>query len=283
MDTLLDRSPHEVSNNTPSIVETVQLGRINIQALPLEHKSGIDQTVQVDGQTSTLKDQVSSIVAEADGVIFEYLPHEIREKSPTKPEQYFNYFGPFEQACIDQKKEAFALDPAYDISFAVANNFSQMTSGLTGTLVSVLGATLGKKQSEPVSLTRRRFMGLTGSAAAGVAVFGTTNMLSHATEDTMSKPIPFIPNEAHFRRCVIARGLIDLSERPEMAGKNLLLLYPPVHWEGIKALLANRERLDRDFAIYKKLYPLDDKFFVAREYIADTNGQMALKEQRSIN
>lgn len=283
MDTLQDRSPHEVSNSTPSIVESVQLGHINIQALPLEHESGIDQTVQVDGQVSTLKDQVTSLVSAADGVIFEYLPHEIEEKSPAKPKEYFDYFGPFEQACIDQKKEAFALDPAHDISFAVANNFSQITSGLAGTLASVLGATIGKKQSETINLTRRRFMGLAGSAATGVAVFGAANMLSHASEDTMSKPIPFIPNEAHFRRCVIARGLIALSERPEMAGKKLLLLYPPVHWEGIKALLADRERLNGDFAIYKKLYPLDNRLFVAREYNADTNGQMALKEKRSIN
>jgi len=218
-----------------------------------------------------------------------------------------DFFSPLVELTREHEKPAYVLDPAYDEKFAVLFHelpeiIGMLGGGTLGT-TALLGFLRGaveitervsgkdrepekkeefrredKKEVGKKEITRRQF--LKGAAGAGVlATAGAALALSVKYTEGASAEVltgtpstSRFPSEAKFRRAIIAKGISQLSENldnnPSQGVRNLVLLYTPMHWQGLKGLLENRKRLDEEFNLYCSLKKggLDDAFFTARKY-----------------
>jgi hypothetical protein len=221
-------------------------------------------------------------------------------------EDVMAFFGPLADLVKKHEKPAYVFDPAYDAKFsalftelpAIINMLGGITMGSAGILgflkgtVAILsrlspedsGSEKQKELEDKIEkenrrkVSRRQFIagaaGAAGAATLSAVSLATMKFEGEYTTELMTKRLPMsrFPSEAKFRRAIIAKGISQLgesldrnhSERP----RNLLLFYPPLHWEGIKGLLEDRKRLEEEFNLYSLLKQggLKGAFFTARKY-----------------
>lgn len=218
-------------------------------------------------------------------------------------ERVMNFFGPLAELTKEHKKPAYVFDPAYDEKFAALFQLLPSTIASIGMPIGEVAAFLGigaligklpsgklrketelrkkkelpQEDKEESGVTRRQFL-KGASVAAGVLAAGTTLASYRSVKDVWKEvvtgtPSPGrFPNENKFRRAVIAKGIFQLSENLDKdssgGAKKLVLLYPPLHWKGLKELLQDKRRLEEEFGLYSMLKQggMKDAFFTARKY-----------------
>jgi len=246
--------------------------KLTIEAIPLEYASNEVLIKHGEALKQTIKG--------SDGVIFEYFPDEIqkiRENPLIQKTTNIEWFMPYSQfnaqAAREAGKRAYVLDPAHDLNFAVMRGvtevvwgFGSFASFLAASRMSRIGAKFGwntakAKQAEAASV-------ITGIALGAVAFLqGTARTREHLRQ----KPNTGF-TESNFRRVIIAKGIQNIAREldadPNATPKKLVLLYPPVHWKGIKEYLDDPKRLNRAFRIASafKVGGLKESCFTTRVY-----------------
>lgn len=273
--------------------------KLTITAVPLKRREGL---------TEAQKEAMAEVIKESDGVIFEYFPKEITRcvSNPffghyrTDYECVMEFFTPLADQARNHKKPVYVFDPLYDEKFAVLfHGFPEVISdlGLSATYLLTMSGIVrlysklinwksendrepekkeepqenGKKESRGRKFTRRQFLGISLGAAATLA--STKYVRDTSLEGITGTPSPSrFPNERKFRRAIIAKGISqigrNLDRNPSERPRNLVLLYSPLQWKGIRRLLEDRKKLEEEFKFYSLLKQgrLKDDFFTARKY-----------------
>ena len=246
--------------------ETLRISRnLTIQAIPIEH---------TDKQWVTNQELLAREIRDSDGVIFEYFPGETKQFEHTPFLQGFSFFKAVEQESIRHHKDAYVFDPAHAWDFAIIRSVVPvaMVGGLLATAIASFETSLAANRKQ----TRRKFLSGFLTAASGVATLAATISSQALSETAVSHQSPIFPvPEITLRQVVISKGIANLGEsldkNPDTEPKNLVLIYPPAHWKGIKEFLQNREKLERYFRAYsqmKTVLPkgLKESFFSMRKY-----------------
>lgn len=251
---------------------------LEIVALPLEHRvADIPQ----------YRERLESLISQCDGVIGEFDPDELR-KLAQNPLAVFStglpsrleYFNEIKNLTLKQRKDYWAVDPAYSAEF-VKLRTTHLLTALT-TLFSSLA--IGVAANKEKKISRRRFLeGTTLVVGSGVlySMFGVF-------QDTFFGKSPPHPNpfliEQGFRRIVVAKALKQLGKdlKPvDTRPQKFLLIYPPSHWDGIKRL-AQDPSLDKVFDAIYRTVSIDqsaaDAFFKIRKTSPVLNGNTAYQE-----
>ncbi len=267
----IDRAPLEVFQDGSSL-EKMRVGGLGLVAVPLEHKDGLDQHIWHAGMRRTLREVVPELVKGSDGVIFEYFPEELRRQRLAggllniESNSRVTYFDGFQMACQNDGRTAYVLDPAYDEAFGLLSPVTALPVVSSPTFLALGEFIKSGHSADSSMISRRRLLGLASLGGLGYMAGGLVGLSAWVAESTNDQPNPVLFNEAHFRRVIVAKGIMNMSRRLEMNEKSLLLAYPPVHWEGIKALLLDQRKLNEDFAFYRKLPIMPNHFFVERAY-----------------
>lgn len=239
--------------------------KLTITAIPLKRRPN---------PIPEYKKALGEVIKESDGVIFEYFPQETARLSSSlflrlRPyreeyERVVAFFTPLADLTKRDEKPVYVFDPAYDEKFAAILDALPKFFATIGTSMGPLMILRALEDKEMLrkQLTRREFLkGLTvtglGIAAAGFP---------------LASPDSSYPSAARFRQAIVAKGISHIGENldknPEAKAKNLLLFYPPKHWERIKRLLKDKKELEREFKICSALKRgwLKNTFFTARKY-----------------
>lgn len=259
-------------------LESYKVGdKLTIQAIPLEFYKG--DVLEKHGEA------IKNAIKNSDGVIFEYFPDELKKISTnplvysfTNVDWFMPYYEHAAKAAADTGKEIYAIDPAYKINFALLRQIPVATFGLSfGSYVAAGQApSIMKSKNIPESYTKVVVGGLFGLAIGGTLASGyeAGAMKREHKRKTPSQSF----TEPNFRRVVVAQGIKqlskDLDSDPTRSAKKLVLLYPPIHWKGIKGYLDNSDKLNRNFKIASvfKLGGLNQSWFSIRNYIHDDAG-----------
>lgn len=246
--------------------------KLTIQAIPLEFYRG--DVLKKHGEA------ITEVIKNSDGVIFEYFPDELKKISTnplvysfTNVDWFMPYYEHAAKAAADAHKEVYAIDPAHKINFALLRQIPVATFGLS--VGSFLAAgqipPIIKSKNIPESYTKAVVGGLFGLAISGTLVSGYE---AGAMKREHKRKIPSKSfTEPNFRRIVVAQGIkqiaADLDADPTSKHKNIVLLYPPIHWKGIKDYLDNPVRLHRNFRIASafKVGGLKESWFSIRNYV----------------
>jgi hypothetical protein len=248
--------------------------KLTIQAVPLEFYRG--DVLEKHGKN------ITDAIKKSDGVIFEYFPQELAKSSEnplaravTDVDAFMPYFTHAATAASQAKKEVYALDPAHSLDFAMVRLTPMMVFGVGGALLTSAGLVAPFAESKGVAPKVARMLAGTqlgvGLGLMGVGAYENRAMKREHKRKTPSQSF----TEPNFRRVVIAQGIKNiaagLDADPASAPKKLLLLYPPIHWQGIKSYLDNPKKLQRNFRVASafRLGGLKDKWFQIRNYIAD--------------
>lgn len=260
--------------------------KLTIQAIPLEFYRG--DVLQKHGES------ITRAIQNSDGVIFEYFPTEIKPLSDNLLAQSFtnvDWFMPYYEhaanAAAKANKEVFALDPAHKLDFMMIRQLPVLTFGVgAGSFLAAGTIEASVKDKDHrllhVSAAQGALVGV-GLGAIGLSIFNRNAMKREHKSQSPSHGF----TEPHFRRIVIAQGIKNLAATmdadPSIGGKKLVLLYPPVHWKGIKEYLDNPDKLKRNFRVASafKVGPLKDSLFSIRNYTFDNN-DWKLQSQKQI-
>lgn len=271
-------------------IETVTVGHLTVTAYQVDHKFPPTE-LRVNRSGKDVLEEVDALIEQVDGVIVEYAPWESREVSDglrvaTGTQELFDenthFFEPITTIAHRNDKSVLVMDPAYDQWFAWLSPNGQALMGLHGGLIgsglsSIMMQRISKSESPPKSLTRRRLLTLAPLAVGGtILAWNSPSALRGNEEMKTQQPIHGY-SEPELRRVIIAEGLKTLGSQPEFEGKHLLLIYPPVHWRGIRDLLADSQSSEtfREYTRFIK-GPLADKFLTIRQYSPSSNGWQAM-------
>lgn len=267
-----DRAAVQELQPTILPIEQVSVSRnLDVIGIPLEHNVGEWQRYE-----TLLKDEIGKV----DGVIFEYFPEEMTDwkQNPLIQQTYdLNLFLPFFEKLAEevknQNKEVYVLDPAHDNAFVWVRG---LPYGLMGAGAGAVGKSLWDGFGT-AKISRRQFISKLGLGALGLAAVGSgvvAGPSSFYQEKRSNTPTTRF-SETDFRRTVIAKGISQMGEQPntEQTDKKrrVLIVYPPVHWEGIKGLLRDRDNLDKKFQGYSLIQNVmsesqKDSLFSIRRY-----------------
>lgn len=245
--------------------------KLTIEAVPLEFYRG--DVLDKHG------DALDKAIRESDGVIFEYFPPEIAEvrknklaQAVTNVEWFQDYYDFAAKKALEYNKPVIAMDPAHDVSFSVIRGLPAVA--VLGAYGSFLSAGLIYSLGEKGKISTKGVKVGTSAAFVSAIALGLVGYITRARlRREHKKQMPTEgPSESNFRRVVVAKGIQNfskqLSEIPNEGPKKLLLLYPPVHWKGIKRYLDDTKKLDRAFHIASafKVGGLKDSCFSIRTY-----------------
>lgn len=257
------------------ILETIRVSdNLTITAVNLEH-----QLAQYEKNRALLTDTFDA----SDGIIFEYFSPDIDQAFKQTVSLKF-----FDSAAADaaiSRKEVYVVDPAHDaMFFPVAAGQVVLPVALLGTAAH-LEQSAAKDEMEihtseimSNTMSRRSFLKRAAATAVGVAgIGGSISTLARISEAAFKTPVNLPPHQQNLRRIIVAQGIKNLSDSLKQSGehKNLVLLYPPVHNQGIRQYLENPTLLDRSFNMLKPLKAtsdsITDSFFSIRKYQWDDN------------
>lgn len=258
---------------------------LTLRAIPVEHNK---REFKKYGQ------ELIQEIQNSDGVIFEYFPPELEPliknsfyaRNLTNYPSFAPFFGPLAEAALQAGKAVYVLDPAHDANYGYVRAVETAITPATAATSYVLGfPKLPSKEKWAIS-RRGVLKGLIGTLA-GAVVYKRGILDGLATlykEQIKHRTDTNFLSESNFRRVVVARGIRLLgadSKRP----RNLVLLYPPAHWEGIKKLLASPQRVEREFRAYSALKNINEEvtnsLFSIRRYEPES-GTWQLREQQEI-
>lgn len=254
--------------------------KLTITAIPLE---------RCPNPIPEYREALEEAVKKSDGVIFEYFPQETARLSSSPflgiyrkfYDEIMAFFTPLADLAKKHEKPAYVLDPAHDENFAAIFHELPTFCALVGTGVGGIDTFLnsvdliGRFAKQEVfykKRSRRQFIRGLGLLAAGLAL--SRYKVEGVKEEKTRIPSPpgSYPTETRFRRAIVSKGISQVGENldknPKAEAKSLVLFYPPVHWEGLKQLLKDREKLEKEFkicSILKKGW-LKNAFFTARKY-----------------
>jgi hypothetical protein len=218
---------------------------------------------------------------EVSAVIVEYFPQEIetlKDNSLAIRMTNYNDIDSFFTGVTDlarqNGKEVVVMDPAHNADFGF---FREALLALNGAGIVITLATWGDFIRSKNRMSRRHFLRNTVSLGAGMGLTliqsGADEVIKIKEESDENPPDSFF-SEDNFRRSIIARGIKQLAERldsdPNAPETTMLLIYPPVHWKGIKRFLQDDEALngmfatDQVFKIFGKA--AEESFFSIRFY-----------------
>lgn len=182
------------------------------------------------------------------------------------------FFDEIEAYCRQNKKEVWVMDPAYNLSF-MASRVAMLipevalTMGVASQLL--FGESSGRlKQS---TLTRKNLLRQMGNLGFTAAAFGFGLVFPWEIAFTVgSRGIGGTVAENNLRQVIVAQLLKDFSAQVQ-SETQALLIYPRLHWEGIKGYLLNDEKRG---SLLSKLEFLKDTsgtnlFFEGRNYVSD--------------
>lgn len=251
-------------------IETVEVGNLTVVALPIDHHQRPSRTILPDG--SKLESKLPELYKHIDGVVFEYHPAELirlrtlaRFVGYAKPlASRLNYFLPFLLQARREEKETYALDPAYSPAWETTTALLIGLSGLTCASAAMIERSL--KLPPIVSL-------VTLGLFSAQVVPGLVELVSGI-------PMATSLNFQDRRRAIVAQGLVQMGNSVEHQGKNILVLYGPTHWAGIKKLLFDEELRRRNFAFSSSMFrgPFYDHFCSIRKYVVDCAGKFVSVE-----
>lgn len=227
-----------------SLIEgPLQVGNLQLYTLPIEH--------HLDSWNASWEQVIDGIKA-FPLIVPEYFPPEYRHlrysSNPAISLAVSSYndsnylFDRVAEWCLEENKEVWVLDPAYDetaIALRSAGWFTALAHGANAGL-------------NPL-LSRRQFL-------KGILVLAAG--LSPATEVVL---------EESFRRTVVSENIRHLGQQVPQ-DTNALLIYPPAHWSSIKDRIIDPES-NRLFGFYKnfKDNPAFKNLFLARNYVPSGN------------
>lgn len=267
--------------------ETYKVGeKLTIQAIPLEYYRG--DVLQKHGES------ITRAIQNSDGVIFEYFPQELKPladnllaQSFTNVDWFMPYYEHAASAAAKANKEVFALDPAHKFDFMAIRQLPVLTFSVgAGSFLAAgaIEALVKDKDHRPLKVrVAQGALAAVGLGSIGLSLYNRNALKREHKSQNPSHGI----TEPHFRRIVIAQGIKNLAATmdadPAVGEKKLVLLYPPVHWKGIKEYLDNSDKLKRNFRIASafKIGPLKDSLFSIRNYTFENN-DWKLKSQKQI-
>ncbi len=240
------------------LLETYTVGDLTLSVLARDHN--IPPELNYLPDLSTLSEKIAQMVEDSDGGLFEYLPVELEENrgkfaeitgKTAEIDERLAYFGPFAEEFNKQGKDVYCADPAYNWEWFAADMLTSAVPTLAAaaiTSASGISAVNSAKEGDEKGMTRRKLLSLSALTAAG-ALIGRSgiSVLAKSQEFVTDKPTTNPLAHPAIRRAVVARALKQMGSSEEFKGKKLLMLIPPVHWEGIKQLLENEELLERNF------------------------------------
>ena len=265
--------------------ESLRVGdKLTITAVPLEY---------IQKEHLIHKEELQQAIASADGIIMEYFPDEVRQmgKNPyVSLMSTYRAFMPYEEFVANTAssagKDVWVMDPAHDEKFGILR-LLPVSAFIVGTGIATMTMMYGKSKQWNLGygwIPAGTIFGTGLGLAAAGALVGRTKSF----ENRSHRPSHF-PNEATFRRTVIATGIKELADHldrdPAAKPKNLLFLYPPVHWKQVKELLkddAKREQAMHLADTIRYLGPqYEGAFFTTRHYHV-YNGKWQLVDQTPI-
>lgn len=240
---------------------------LTVEFFPIDYKKGLNPDIIRNFQGA---------IRETDGAILEYIPSEIAEilGNPlsvmgANPHQIMRFFPDIQDTCFKENKDVYSVDPARDPNFGIIRS-ATIIPGLAGVSALLKYAHNAKKK-------RRDFLMFAGFiATAATFSQGVGKIIEGKTKNPSSYYV-----EAFFRRVVIAEGLKQLGEKFDQEAdkpKSLLLVYPLVHWNGVKERMVdpgNRGVFEKFREGFKKMGDdqLDKSFFTIRRFRPTGNGQ----------
>jgi hypothetical protein len=282
------RAKHNISykETSPKILpkEVYRVSdKLTIEAIPLEYARS--DVLAKHGEA------IKKSIQGSDGVVFEYFPDEIQKirenaliQKTTNVEWFMPYFQFAAHAAKDAEKPAFVFDPAHDFNFMVVRGLTEVIWGL-GSFASFLAASRMKQIGSKFGWNPAKTQKVeTASVISGIALgaFGLLQGTARTREHLRQKPNTGL-TESNLRRVIVAKGIQNFAKQldadPESTPKKLLLLYPPVHWKGIREYLDNPQKLNRAFRIASafKVGGLRESCFTMRQY--EPQGQAWKKMQ----
>lgn len=235
------------------------------------------------------QEQLKNNIKQTDGVIFEYFPLEINQVAQNKLFSEFYdmskilpFFNNVAQAAHAEGKKAYVLDPAHDANFAFIKG-TQVISIIGGPMASLLSSVelAHAHLSSRYKLTRRGFLARLGvlASSVGLSALGIKEGLERKNEIQSKTPSTAF-TEMAIRRAIVSRGINNLGENidkdPNKGATSLLLVYPPVHIEGIKMMLEDEKLREGMFSIAERLKnvspDIQNSFFSIREYSPNGKG-----------
>lgn len=266
--------------------EVFRVGRgLDLIVLPIEHNKA---TLAMFGQE--IKKQISNVIT--DGVIPEFSESEIQLIKRDEMQnwmathfagdyqQILSFYGFIEQETRSANKTMYVLDPAHDANYVFPTLTDQtkdfilqmpgLAAGIYGltSLITKLNKIFHGQRSK---LTRRDFFKVPIVIGLGSLALANANAnLSDMSPDQGQKESGF-PNEIELRRATVAKLINVINDENEKnnAHQNLLLIYPPRHWQGIKELMEDdqkRENILKARFIFKVNPTVYDSLFKGRIY-----------------
>lgn len=281
--------PTETSESETVLpTETIRISRkLAVTAVPIEYYP-VDT---IDRYGPALVEAIK----QSDGLIFEYFPAEMKHMSGNKLVRLwtnYNQFMPFQEflsrSARDAAKPSYVADPAQDLNFAAIRLLPTVLTlpgyvlmGASSLDVDRTGDRLRVRSADSHRMTRRERYLRAACFAAGLVSAVPGILMGNAKQyEFRHHTFTGVPNESTMRRVIVAKALADLGVRldsdPEASERQLLLMYPPAHWKGIKQYLEHPSRMERDFRFVSVLKRMGDpfrkSFFTLREYVPAVEG-----------
>lgn len=193
----------------------------------------------------------------------------------------FDYFTTIVK---QEGKSVLVLDPAWSNQFVTASALLS-SPNLVGGYYTLSAVTNGLQASReesvrenpvnhPVQISRRDFLLSSARAIAAVGTLATFFPLMEALEvPLLGAEFSFGRLEDDIRYVLIAHKLTELSLMRKIS--DIMLIYPPVHWAGIRFYLDNPDQRENRMRTYRKILPesIFPDLYATRKYFFD-HGKM---------
>ncbi len=272
---------HSIFRDENTFLEPpLRIGKLNLHPLNIEHD---DEAWEQHGEW------LQSVVRAFDIIIPEYYPPEYQHLADHDSliyrfamQRYVadnRLFMKLAEKLIEQNKELWVVDPAYDEAMIKLRAAITVSVGVANAPLAYKAANsaftkrkLPEGEIEDISktaVTRRELLRLLGWAGIFILVHEIAGSLEGFVDSKKLGPTTSLSNgiERDFRRVLIAEAITQIAENlPEL--QDMLIIYPRAHLERIKFYLENEKIRQEHLQIYSSLSSVShfESLFYYRHY-----------------
>lgn len=275
--TMWSESSGGILKEKPRLEGPLEIGNLQLSVLTMQHSKN---------DWLRYQDSVRELIDVSTVIIPEYFPPEYSGTNGNYFAKYAresykdsNYlFDEVEAYCRNNKKEVWVVDPAYNASFMTLRGGTFLTESLG--LIGAMNILVNAVESRQRVFTRRNFLERSKDFGLAIATF-STGLFTPPEILFLSSTRGIVGTfvELNLRYILTASLLKDLSVHvpPKTQG---LLIYPNIHWKGIKEYVEDDEKRRSALSkiVWLKNVPGLNSLFQGRHYTIDGNDW--LEEQR---